>query len=112
MGVIRGSNEDDIELLAVLFEDFPPIGVSGCAAPALLAEDTAPAGFVNLGESDALAAFTVGCTNVGVGTSAYGDESNLEFLVEPLGPDELREAKGARSSYGGGTLYKLTTCDV
>ena len=87
MVVIRSCYENDIKLLAVIFEDFPPIRITGRLLPAFLAVDATPPALIDLGEGDTLTAFSVGCAGMGSASSAHSDESHLEFFVESMGPD-------------------------
>jgi hypothetical protein len=81
MGVIRSGDENHIEFLCVLFEDFPPIRISGRSFPAFLAVDTVPPVFVDLGKGDTLKASAVGCACMASTSSAHCDETDLEFFV-------------------------------
>jgi hypothetical protein len=109
MGVIRSRYENHIEVLTVLFEDFPPILIPCRLFPAFLAKHAIPPGFVNLGEGDTLKACPMGLARMGSSLSTRGDESHLEFFVESLRPDEAWETNRACCPNGSGAFQKLTT---
>jgi hypothetical protein len=74
--------------------------------------DTVPLVFVHVGESDTLKTCSMSLAGVTAGLPTRGDESHLELFVEPLGPDEAREADRAGGPGGNAAFDELTTCDV
>ena len=91
--MVGSGNEDDVEFLAMLGEHFTPIGVTFGFLPTVFAVNSAPTGFVNFGESDALAAFLVGFTSMSTCPSAYGDKADLQFTVLVLCTDYRGEGQ-------------------
>lgn len=93
VSMVRSGNEDDVEFFAVVCKHFTPISVTFGFLPTFFAVYATPAGFVDFGERDALAAFLVGFTSMSTCPSAYGDKADLQFTVLVLCTDYRREGQ-------------------
>ena len=98
MAVVRGGDENHVELLGMLLEHLAPVGIALGVFPLVVPVDILPAVLVNFSESNALQAVFIACTvgkaDMCSGPAAGGHKANLKLAVLILRPDDCGHAEG------------------
>ncbi len=112
MAVVRGGDENHVELLGMLLEHLAPVGVGLGIFPLAFAEHVLVAVSVDFREGNTMQAVLVACAmgkaHVCVGPPAGCHEADLQLAVLVLGTDQGREAHRGSRCGRGAILDKLS----
>ena len=104
MSVIRSGYKNNIQLLGMVLEHFPPVGVALGIFPFVIPVYIFPAVLVNFSEGNTMQAVFIACapgkSDMCSGPATGSHKANLKLTVLILRPDDCGHAEGR-----GGSRY-------